>query len=151
VRGFESKYITIGTPKHQVRNLLRAQTMAYAFFSMAAHDNCDPVNLELAKEIGLSVPSSFHCIRHAAIAYLEAFTCTSMVPRNGWYISYAAYIRIELVLTDGVHLLPPQSTPPLPVCPWRPSLIKHGSNQPHLGCRLKNTKRNRALSSHRVL
>jgi len=50
VRGFESELITIGTPKHQLRNLLRAQTTAYSSFSMAAHDNGDPVNLELAKE-----------------------------------------------------------------------------------------------------
>jgi len=41
-----------------------------------APDNCDPVNLELAEEIGLSVSSSFHCIRHAPTANLEASTCT---------------------------------------------------------------------------
>jgi len=112
--------------------------MAYAFFSMAAHDNCDPVNLELAKEIGLSVPFHSIALDMPPQHIWKHVNVHQMIHRNGLYISYAAYTRIELVL--------PKATPPLSVCPWRPSLIKHGSNRPHSECRLKNTKRNRALS-----
>ena len=65
-----------GNTKTPSAEFIESPNHCICLFSMAAHDNWDPVNLELAKDIGLSVPFSFHCIRQAPTAYLEASTCT---------------------------------------------------------------------------